>query len=140
MADWATAADVLDVTGVEVDAAAVRVAQGVVALTVDRDPAAEWPVIKTRDLARLRQAVAYQCAFMKANPDVFDRNDVDSESFGKMRTQNRPNDPAAIVIGPLAQMAIRRLSWMRSRSLRIGTAWSRPRVVGDDAHDWQPLP
>lgn len=72
---------------------------------------------RKRDLRWLRMAVAYQVAWMKAQPDLFTRWDLTRTS---QDGENSDFVPGATTLAPLAKRAIRRLSWKGTRSVSIG--------------------
>lgn len=139
---WATTADVLSLTGTTdvtdeelVQANAIieiiegRVYTLAAARTGDRD--AEW----------LRRAVAYQVPWMRAQPDFFQRLDVTTlENVGALRD-------LTLICPPMARLAINRLSWRRTRSVRIRSAFTdgapasiNPLAEANDAYEqWSPI-
>lgn len=114
-ASWAQAADVAAYTGVTVTDAQVMQAQAVMDMFSARtyDAAAR---IGTRDLYWLKLATAYQAAWMLAQPDLFTRLDFQAIAMGNRPVQLKDQ---ALLIGPLALKALRRCSWMRSRSFHV---------------------
>lgn len=143
---WATPADVIAYTGVTVDAAALTRAEHVVALLAGVSPEA---VLKPRDLRYLKQATAYQVAFMAAQVDTFSRTDVRSASQDGASYVLGGED--ALVLAPLAKRCLDRLSWRGAGTVRLpapGTgapvydslaavqaAWLRDETPGA----WRPL-
>src|SRR5207253_1165061 len=74
-----------------------------------------------RDREWLRRACAYQCAWMLAQPDMYQRLDMDAlASTGRPITLK----DRALVLAPLARRALQRVSWLRSRSLHIRTPFT----------------
>ena len=68
-----------------------------------------------RDREWLRRACAYQAAWMLAQPDMYQRLDMDAlASTGRPITLK----DRALVLAPLARRALQRVSWLRSRSLQ----------------------
>lgn len=119
-------ATVLSLTGQTVTDENITMAQGVISLLtgydLDRDDVftdtadtlAQVPYLK--DQFRLRQAVAYEAAFVSVHPDVFTSANVSSASAdGYSQAFNE----LGTVLAPLAAMAIRKLSKFRSRSVRV---------------------
>lgn len=143
---WATVADVLALAGVEVDAATLAQAEGVVELFVGISPdnTAELSGANTR---MLRAAVAYQAAWMLAQVDVTGRMEV--TSLDQDGTRVTPGTGDDLVLAPLAKRAVARLSWMGSRSIELrrcsapryataeqyGAAWMRDATPPA----WRPL-
>lgn len=141
MVDWATVADVADVTGETVTEANVKTAARTLETMIGLIEAVDRPSISDRDRYWLRQAVCFQAPFVRDNPDLFSRADVTSAAQDGESASFRNVD--AHILAPLARKAIRRLSW---RGLtRPG---DRQRVRGtlnvnseeyDDSLAWRPL-
>lgn len=123
MGTWATKEDVLTLTGVAVNDSIVAQAQGVIDLHsgVPELPESD---LRPRDRRLLRHAVAYQAAFIASQPGLFGRAGVDSlnqDGISFNATSNNQGQSAAevLTLAPLAGLAVRRLSWQRSRSARV---------------------
>jgi hypothetical protein len=115
---WATTEDVKNVTGIEVTStelvqAGFCIDLFAVRLYEDKDR------IGTRDQYWLMQAVAYQAAWLQANPDVFQRLLLESDGSGASTTKFGAD---GLVLAPFAAKALGRVSWLRSRSLHIRSA------------------
>lgn len=132
MTGWATAADVLAVTGSSPIAAppATSTGDGTLALAqsmiedhVNRTPAADGGM-RTRDLYWLKKAVAWQTVWLPSQPGVLSR--VGTTGVSQDGLNATYNSAADILVAPLAQRALKNLSWMGTRSLRIGSR--RPRI------------
>jgi len=152
--DWATTADVLNITGKTVTAAQLQQAQFIVMLFSDISPDASFEttgvatgLISPKNLRYLKFAVAYQAAWMPEHPDVFSNIDTTNVSEdGLSFTQAHEN---AAILAPLARRSIKRLTWMRpNRSIRIGKKLdpafpyiygSRDSATADDSRDWSPM-
>lgn len=142
---WATAADVVTYTTCtedEVTDADVTRAQATIDLVAGRLPA-DAARIGNRDQYWLKLALAYQTAWMLANPDMFERMDVTSTATGR---SGGVLNPHALRLAPLALDALKRVSWLRSRSLRVRAPYEstdpRREIYGDDYTDpgtWVPL-
>lgn len=138
-ASWAQAADVLTYTGTSVTDAQVMQAQAIVDMFSARtyDAAAR---IGTRDLHWLKLAVAYQARWIVDQPDLFSRLDYATVP-GASRPAEIKDD--ALLIAPLAKRALRRVSWLRSRSLHVRSAFTdgpgglspNPDAEGNDAYE-----
>lgn len=140
---WATAADVLTYTGVEVGDEELLRAQDVIEIFahVTYDAAID----SERNLRLLNRAVAYQAGWARYHPDLYVGVDVDNVSQdGHSHTPAHEN---ADLLAPMALRCIRRLSWMlkplRVRG-RYGSAdyddyGSRDSAVADDSRVWAPL-
>jgi hypothetical protein len=115
---WATTDDVRNVTGLEVTQAQLVQAGFCIDLFAarlyeDRDR------VGTRDQYWLKQAVAYQAAWLQANPDVFQRILLETSGTGPSSTKFGVK---GLVLAPFAAEALGRVSWLRSRSLHIKSA------------------
>jgi hypothetical protein len=143
MTNWATIADVFDLTGETVTDVDISKAQGILFLFAETTTDA-IPNTSPKNLRLLKQATAYQTVWMAEHPDVFTNVDVTSYSQdGASNTQAHEN---AALLAPLARRCIKRLSWMRRpRSIRVGPALTgtisdfsgdRDSAVADDDRDW----
>jgi hypothetical protein len=112
---WAQAADVTAVTGATVTDAQVMQAQAIVDMFSARTYEAKTR-IGSRDLYWLKLTVAYQAVWMQSQPDMFSRLDFASISAGGRPVQLKDD---SLRIAPLASKALRRCSWMRSRSYHV---------------------
>lgn len=145
---WAIPADVAALTGITATDAQVSQAQGVVELLADvTEDATIAGNISTKNHRLLKQAVAYQAAWITQHPDAFTNMDVTAVSQDQVSaTMAHAN---AVILSPLAKRCIDRLSWRRIRPLRIraaGTGPSIPRylnfssaVMDDNDPRWRPL-
>lgn len=144
---WATTTDVLNMTGETVTEAEVTQAQYLVELFADVTEDSD-SFIATKNLRLLKQAVAYQTAWMVQHPDVFSVIDVTSATQDGMSWLI--GNPGSAVMAPLARMAIARLSWKRNRSIYIRPMGGRQNYIPNNLNttnsdlddrrtDWQPL-
>lgn len=108
----ATATDVLDITGYSADDTDIKKAQAIIEVFAGR---LEALITDADDLGWMRYAVAWQVAYMssdaegiyeQANVQRFTQNET-SITIGKKN----------YAISPLAERAVSRLSWNRSRSI-----------------------
>lgn len=118
MADpWATPTDVDEIAGVVATDAEVKLAQAVIETVVGRTSEATAR-ISSSDLGWLKRAVAFQTAWMQEQPDLLTRTETDTQTQdGAHQTYRRDSH----VLAPLARRALKKLSWMRSRSLQVST-------------------
>lgn len=116
---WATAADVLTYTTTTVDDDAVTRAQATIDIHAGRLPE-DAERIGTRDQYWLKLAVCYQAAWLAAQPDAFERLEVTEAGGATNRTMFTE---LALVLAPNAKWALKRVSWLRSRSLHVRTPW-----------------
>lgn len=112
MTTWATAAEVAEITGVTVEDSVVAQAAGVIELHTGRLQTDTG--LRARDLTWLRRAVAYQAAWMNAQPDALTRSEVKSWSQDGASASQDGED---VVLAPLAKRALRRLSTRGTRSV-----------------------
>ena len=128
-------------TGVTVTAAQLAQAQIVIDIFSGRTYAAE-PRTGSRDKAWLKAAVAYQAAWMPTQPDLFGRLDYTAVPGAA------PVTGTGMVLAPMAKWALRRVSWLKSRSLHVrspfldgpGGFGANPlSEASDDAFAWSPM-
>ncbi len=136
---WAQADDVLTFTGETVTDAQVLRAQAIIDMFTARTYDAA-PRIGTRDLYWLKLAVAYQAAWMLSQPDLYSRLDFATISAGSRPVELKED---TLRIAPFAAKALRRVSWLRSRSLHVRTPFtdglspisSDPDSAGNDFYE-----
>lgn len=123
-----TPEEVMEVTPyTDVTLSDVRQAQYVVELYVGRT---ESEVDSPRDKAMLARATAAQAIYMKDNPDItFNQMKATTISQGGRMTTFVGDDSP--FIAPLAVLACKKLSWKKSRSVRVGSMFQR--------RGWNPL-
>lgn len=135
---WATPQEVGDVTGAVVDVPTVQRAQSAIETVSGVVVEAEqWDRLNPRDRRWLRNAVAYQAAFMVNAPDYFERMRLASDSVDGQSATYRAD---SIELAPMARKALRKLSWKGSRVVHLTAP--TPGVdldERDDKHDWKPL-
>lgn len=141
---WAQADDVLAYTGKTVTDAHVLRAQVIIDMFTARTYDA-LPRIGSRDLYWLKVATAFQAAWMLAQPDLYDRLDFATIAAGSRPVQLKEN---TLLIAPFAAKALKRLSWLRSRSLHVRSPFtdglsplsSNPDAEGNDAYEsWEAM-
>ncbi len=111
---WATTSDVTTLTGATVTSGDVTLAQTVVEAFVNRseDAAASFT---PRDVETLKKAVAFQAAWLTGQPGYLTRMGATSVQQDGLSTTL--TNPADMTLAPLAQRAIKNLSWMGTRTL-----------------------
>lgn len=147
---WCTVADVMSFTGVAVAQDTIDAAQALIEAFADTtEESSDRGLISSKNLRYLKLAVAYQTAWSTQHPDLFTTLDVRSVTTDGMSWT--VDNPQAGVLAPLAKMMIRRLSWMRNRSIYIRSSAGRydgykpPTLNTTDADlddyrtDWRPL-
>lgn len=125
-ATWATPDEVTTITGVSVTQDQVQRAQFIIDMTSGRTVEmyhVEDANLHHRDLYFLKLAVAYQTAWMIAQPDMFTR--MDMSDVAQERGLTTTFKAHSMKLAPLAKSALGRLSWKGTRSQRIGFRWGR---------------
>ncbi|MGW6912586.1 hypothetical protein ACWGB8_01990 [Kitasatospora sp. NPDC054939] len=141
---WTDAAAVLAITGVEATDQQILTAQSQVEILCGRtyDDTAR---LRTRDQYWLGRAVAWQAVWAAQQAGLEARMDLTSSTQDGV-SANLTND--AVVLAPLAARAVNRLSWRRSRTLHVRSAfvdgtnnWGiNPLADGsDDSMTWTPM-
>lgn len=105
------------ITGYDVTPEQVKISQGLIETLVGR---VEELVYDANDRAILGNAVAYQAVYMSTNSKViFEQAAIIAGSSGDAATSFdvRMKSP---YFAPLAVIACRGLSWLRSRSVKVG--------------------
>jgi len=120
---WATAADVLSLTGSTVTDPQLTQANAVIELHAGRiytlaTLSTPSGVTNTgaRDAEWMRRACAYQAAWMLSQPDMFSRIDLSAVTQEGRAVGLKEH---SFVLAPLAKRALDRVSWLKSRSLHV---------------------
>ncbi|MCX5522203.1 hypothetical protein OG342_04880 [Streptomyces bobili] len=115
---WATAQDVIDATGVTVTDQQLVQAQADIEIFTNRiyDDTSR---IRTRDLYWLGRAVARQAAWLAGQFGLETRLDATQIQQDQVSTTVQGD---GLVLAPMAARALRRVSWMRSRTVHIRSA------------------
>jgi hypothetical protein len=140
---WATAADVEEIVGREVESSVLAQADGHITIYANRTPDAV-DGMSARDRYWLKVATCWQAAWLDQQVAVDGRSTATSLSTdGQSVTRDAEYQ---VVLGPLAARALRNLSWKASRSLDVrpvsaGPAWPRDFLSesSDELHGWEPL-
>lgn len=138
---WATVQDVTDATGVTVTAQQLAQAQSDIEIFTNRIYA-DTARIRTRDLHWLGQAVARQAAWIAGQYGLETRLDATQIQQDQVSTSLKDD---GLVLAPMAARALRRVSWMRSRTLHVRSAVESAGPIGnvlsdgaDDSLAWAP--
>jgi hypothetical protein len=115
---WATTQQVIDATGVSVTDQQLAQAQDDIEIFTNRI-FADTARIRTRDLHWLGQAVARQAAWMAGQFGLETRLDATQIQQDQVSTTLQGD---GLVLAPMAARALRRVSWMRSRTVHIRSA------------------
>ncbi|MFF7130394.1 hypothetical protein [Streptomyces sp. NPDC008240] len=129
---WCTAQDVIDATGVSVTDQQLAQAQAAIQVFSNRIYA-DQERMRTRDLHWLGQAVAYQAAWIAGQFGLETRLDATQIQQDQVSTTLKDD---GLVLAPMAARALKRVSWMRSRTVHIRSAieGAGP-IVGDPVSD-----
>lgn len=123
MAMLCTEEDVKEMTDYEVSGIEVLRAQTVIEAYMGK---LEGDVSNPRDRAILAKAVAYQAAYMKDNYDtVFQQVALRQVTSNGGIMTFRAGDDTSPFIAPMAVIAMKNLSWKKSRSIRVGRMFPR---------------
>lgn len=144
---WCTIIDVATVTGKTVTPVDRNIAAYAIELTTGLIESVPRSDLSRRDAYWLRQAVAFQAAWLADTPDYLERNDVESASQDGQSVTLKPD---ALVLAPLARRALKRLSWRGTRSIQpvpvdaLGRVRVPSRYIPLEQHDdittpWRPL-
>lgn len=129
VAAWAQASDVMTATGATVTDAQIVQAQAVIELRVGRTFATTLAndgvtsKLRASALHWLSMAVAYQAAWMAAQPDLFTRSDIEGISQDGVVATFRGAD--GLTLAPLAKRALKRLKWRGPRSVQVESYFER---------------
>lgn len=132
MALLANVEEVQNLTGVTVKTDQIRQAQGIIDLVSGRS-LDDVTRLSSRDQAYLKSAVIYQAAWMDSHPEVVSTMDVSSISQPDLNVRFR-DDREAHLLAPLAQVALRRVSWRRSKSVS-----ARSVFANQQTERWVPM-
>jgi hypothetical protein len=140
---WATVQDCQSLTGYTPTSGDLVVAQTVVETFVNRteDAAASFTV---RDVDTLRKAVCFQAAWLAGQPGYLTR--MGATSLQQDGLSTTLTNPADMTLAPLAQRAIKNLSWMGTRTIqrrrydRALTGLTAETWLTTDPQDgWEPM-
>lgn len=130
---WATVADVATLTGKTVSQAQRDQAAATIELHTGAIEAVERTATSDRDRYWLKLATCYQSAWLAAQADLFERNDVASAGQDGESATFRPD---AHTLAPLARKAIKRLSWRGPRTLITPRADARGRRLDTTSEEY----
>jgi hypothetical protein len=139
---WASAADVLAVTGSSATTTALAMADSVITVYADRSIDASAG-ISTRDLNWLKQATAWQARYVQASPGYGQQVAVQQVSQdGVSITYDKEWE---LNLAPMAARALKNLSWKRDRTsltprvnVPLGAAVTAFLTdAGDQYSDWR---
>lgn len=115
---FTTINEVKTITGKNVKSDLIERAQYVIESYVGKF---ESEVTNTNDIEILKRAVAYQSAYMLNNEDVvFEQMSIQTTTQNDSSTTFKPGDAVSPFVSPMAVMVCKKLSFMRSRSIKTG--------------------
>jgi len=130
---WATRGETYSITGSQVTENDIDLAQSVIETNAGRTFAGSSvnASIRAKDLVWLKKAVAYQASWMPNQPGYFNRHSVKEVNQDGAQIiyagSSEPNNTVLITLAPLANRALKNLSWMGTRSI----AFRSPSYEGD---------
>lgn len=117
--------EVFEVTGYTVNEEDIKHAQAIVEVYAGRPEAL---ITNVSDLAWMNYAISWQVAYMADNPkSVYEQANIESVTSNDIRINIGDKD---YPLAPLAEKAISRLSWNRSRSVRTASQYPRMPDLG----------
>lgn len=146
LGSWASVDDVATYTGLTATADQLTRAQAIIDMFAGRTYDAQ-PRTGTRDQYWLKLAVAYQAAWLTAQPDLYQRIDLAAITMSNRAVALKDD---SLRIAPLAAKALSKVSWLRGRSLHAQSPFEdsfggllNPNVdssANDLAFPWYPAP
>lgn len=140
---WATAANVLAITGKTVTDSDALMASAVIDIYANRTEDASAGM-SPRDLGWLMRACAFQAAWMPTQPGYLQRNSYAEITQDGMQIVY--GKEWQVSLAPLAARALKNLSWKASRtqrlvSVRVPTGWSGDPLLEEYDHrqNWTPF-
>ncbi len=136
VAPFASPADVKLVTGQPCDDASLAIAWSILEVVSGRPlyelTVPDTDVLTARDRYWLRAAICWQAIWIAANPDFFSTYDIaNMNQSGQSATLNTD----ALVVAPMARRALRNITWIRSRSVKIQRPIPWYRFMDPTRHD-----
>lgn len=141
-AAWASAADVINATGVTVTEAQLVQAQDDIEIATGRIYT-DTDRLRARDLYWLGKAVARQAAWIAGQFGLETRLDATQIQQDGVSTTLQGD---GLVLAPMAARALKRVSWMRSRTVHVRSPIEGLGPIGniladgsDNAQWWTPM-
>lgn len=131
---WCTVVEVTSITRAEPTDAQLAEAQFAMDALCGRSIDV-YSSLRARDLHYLKLAMAYQCAWMMAQPDMYARTET-SQVTSDGTTTTLPD--GALVLAPMARRALRRVSWRQSRSISVASPLEQNTDGADEG--WTTMP
>lgn len=118
---WATVADVNTYTGMTVTTDILNQSGAHIDIASSRTYALDWSRVGMRDSYFLQLAVCYQAAWLTQQFDAYSRMDIQDVTQGRSRLIF---NPLALTLAPFARRALKRVSWLKSRSVHTRTSFT----------------
>ena len=141
---WATVEQALGFTGKTLTAAQLLAASSVITLYAGKTTDQPEDSITARDRYWLAMATSYQAVWQAARAGYLDQREshVSQSADGVSVQREAPSDH---MLAPLAARALRNLSWVGTRSHRVGVVGRLPKgsflaEEADAYHAWTPRP
>ena len=136
IAPFCTIEDVKAITGQDIDDGSMAIAWAVCEVMCGRPlyelTVVESDVLTARDAYWLKVAIAWQSVWVAANPDFWSTYDMSTMSqSGQGGTPN----PDGMVFSPLARRALLRLTWTKTRSVKMQRPVPFYRFADPTRHD-----
>lgn len=147
---WATISQVANITGISVSNGTLLDANEIIEIFAGRTTATPLTSFKARDLEWLKKAVAWQAAWLPEQPGYKARHWIkeiiqDGTNIVYVGS-SEPANPAMVALAPLAARALKNVSWLSGRSIRLRPPDAPPgglsyeEYKSNDEHGgWRPL-
>lgn len=122
---WATTSNVRSITGETVTENDLADAQMVIELYAGRTFAGSQAndSIRPKDAVWLQKAVAYQAVWQKSQPGYKTRHAIKEVNQDGAQViyagSSEPNNTALVMLAPLANRALKNVSWLRSKTIKL---------------------
>lgn len=149
---WATTSNVRSITGESVTEDELADAQAVIELYSGRTfvGSQDNDSIRPKDKVWLQKAVAYQAVWQRSQPGYKTRHSIKEVNQDGAQIiyagSSEPNNTALIMLAPLANRALKNVSWMGSRTIKLkAPSWegNHPSYGdykrNDDHPGWRPM-
>lgn len=142
---WCTVTDVLNLTSANITTTQLSQAGATIDIECGRSYAIDGSRVGSRDLYWLKLACAYQAAWLTTQVDEFTR--IDALGIQASRRMIMLRD-TALVLAPHARKALKRVSWLKTRSLHVKSPFQDGLGVSglnplssatDDVGPWTPI-
>jgi hypothetical protein len=142
---FVTVEAVKSTTGADVTDDNIVEATGIIGACTGVDFTIDPLPLRKADVRHLRTAIVWQAKYVKEHPDVLTREaGMTGANANGVSVSWGPGGSEGGLVAPLARMALRRLSWKGSRSVRMQSTTKPPAIpqtLTNDGADgaWSPL-